>query len=196
MSSLDQFPKPSNVEILDDEDDSFVDCSEGEDNLNLGIEKPVALDNNFPCGVFTCIKDITKAGAEKEKGNTYFRNHDYDNSIQCYTAAIEYCPLEKEYEEQLATFYGNRAAAYAAEDEFDLTIEDCNTALELKPDYVKVILRRMQAYEKIEKYEDALAGANLDPHTDCFSRFIFLLFADAKRVLELEPSTPKMHATM
>lgn len=35
----------------------------------------------------------------------------------------------------------------------------CHTALELKEDYLKVYMRRAQAYEALEKYEDALEGS-------------------------------------
>lgn len=37
-------------------------------------------------------------------------------------------------------------------------IEESTAALELKPDYVKALLRRAQAQEKIDKLEEALAG--------------------------------------
>lgn len=103
-------------------------------------------------------KDISKAIEAKEQGNEYFRVKDYDNAIHYYSLAIEYCPTEEEYKEQLATYYGNRSAAYFAEEEYELVIEDCSFAITLKEDYLKVIARRMQCYEKLEKYEEALTG--------------------------------------
>jgi hypothetical protein len=38
---------------------------------------------------------------------------------------------------------------------------DCTAALELKPKYVKVLLRRCAAFEKLDKLDEALAGG---PH--------------------------------
>jgi tetratricopeptide (TPR) repeat protein len=175
MSSFNQFPLSPNVEILDEDgEDNFVDCSEDplptqsdpllqDDANDKGEEedeyvyhqeaKEKRIEDEF-----LGEKDITQALSAKEKGNDYFRCKDYDNAIQCYSTAIEYCPIDKEYEEQLAAFYGNRAAAYAAEDDHDLVVDDCTAALELKPDYTKVLIRRMQAYEKLQKYEEALTG--------------------------------------
>lgn len=56
-------------------------------------------------------------------------------------------------------------------------MDDCSLALEKKPDYPKVLLRRSQAYEKLDKIDEALA--------------------DAKKAFELDPRvSPKLPETM
>ena len=57
-------------------------------------------------------------------------------------------------------------------EEYSLALEDCTRALELKPDYIKVLIRRCQVHEKLEKLEEALG--------------------DAKKVQELDPTYPKI----
>ena len=37
-------------------------------------------------------------------------------------------------------------------------IADCSSALELNNAYTKVLMRRCQAFEALEKYDEALAG--------------------------------------
>lgn len=117
-----------------EEDDEFQECSDG----------------------FVYEKDLQKAIAAKEEGNNFFRNKDYDEALEAYSRAITYCPEDDK--ENLATFYGNRSAAYSSLEEWELVVEDCTAAIALKPDYVKVLARRMLANEKMEKYEEALAG--------------------------------------
>lgn len=128
------------VETLDNADGEgeFADCTEGEESVY--------------------IKSLEKAIEAKEEGNNYFRNKEYDNALESYSRAITYCPEDDENKENLATFYGNRSAAYFSLEEYELVVEDCTAALELKPDYVKVIARRMLANEKLEKFEEALTG--------------------------------------
>lgn len=46
----------------------------------------------------------------KEAGNGRFKEQDYAGSIQCYTDALEICPLI--FEKDRAIMYSNRAAAY------------------------------------------------------------------------------------
>ena len=128
------------VETLDNADGEgeFADCTEGEESVY--------------------IKSLEKAIEAKEEGNNYFRNREYDDALESYSRAITYCPEDDENKENLATFYGNRSAAYFSLEEYELVVEDCTAALELKPDYVKVIARRMLANEKLEKFEEALTG--------------------------------------
>lgn len=52
--------------------------------------------------------------------------------------------------------YGNRAACYKQLSNFDGTIEDSTAVLEYKPDDVKSLVRRAQAYEACERYKSAL----------------------------------------
>lgn len=79
---------------------------------------------------------------------------------------------EEDCSEYLATFYGNRSAAYYAMEDYELVIDDCTSAIELKPDYTKVIHRRMQSYERLGKIEEALQ--------------------DAKKLQELDPKFPNI----
>lgn len=41
---------------------------------------------------------------------------------------------------------------------YDETAKECSKALELNPSYVKALLRRGEAYEKLERYEEAISG--------------------------------------
>lgn len=129
-----------NINQDGDEDANFHECNKVVDN-----------DGNF-----VYEKDLTKAVAAKEEGNAFFRNKEYDEALEAYSRAITYCPEDDK--ENLSTFYGNRSAAYFSLEEWELVVEDCTAAVELKPDYVKVLARRMLANEKLEKYEEALRG--------------------------------------
>lgn len=106
-----------------------------------------------------CIeKDIIKALQAKEIGNSFYRDKNFDEAIQAYSRAVSLCPDDDLNRENLSIFYANRAAAYFAVDEFDQVIEDCSRSLERNDRYIKVLLRRCQAYEKLEKIEEALSG--------------------------------------
>jgi len=115
-----------------------------------------AVEGSIP--EYEYIKDILIALDAKEEGNNLFRNKQYDEALEFYSKAITYCPEDEENKDNLATFYGNRSATYFTLDEHELVVEDCTAALQLKPDYVKVLARRMLSYEKLEKYEEALTG--------------------------------------
>jgi tetratricopeptide (TPR) repeat protein len=121
-------------------------------------------------------KSLEAANVSKEEGNNYFRMKDYDGAISSYSSAITLCPTDDENKVSLSVFYGNRAAAYFSVEEYECVVDDCSSSLEINGDYVKVLMRRSQAYEKLTKPEDALI--------------------DAKKVLELDPSFPKISATV
>jgi tetratricopeptide (TPR) repeat protein len=41
---------------------------------------------------------------------------------------------------------------------FEDTIKECSKALELNPSYMKALVRRGEAHEKLEHFEEAIAG--------------------------------------
>ncbi|ORX90554.1 TPR-like protein [Basidiobolus meristosporus CBS 931.73] len=84
----------------------------------------------------------------KSRGNSYFGSKDYDSAIKLYTQAIAFKPDH--------VYYANRAACYANLKEYKNVIEDCTKALAIEPLYVKALIRRAQAYEKVEQLRDSL----------------------------------------
>jgi hypothetical protein len=48
--------------------------------------------------------------------------------------------------------------AHVRQESFDQVVEDCTEALSFKRSYVKALARRAQAFEKLEKYDEALEG--------------------------------------
>lgn len=121
-------------------------------------------------------KDIAAALRAKEEGNAFFRDKDWDGAVTLYSQAVALCPDDEANRDNLAVFLGNRAAAYFNLDEFVLVVEDCTLALEAKEAYVKVLVRRMQALERLERTDEALQ--------------------DARRIQELDPAWPKIAPTV
>lgn len=121
--------------------------------------------------VFQDCKSLDEANEFKARGNTHFKAGEYEQALLCYTHAIDLCPtattsegsdgttseqLDSTTSEQLAVFYANRAACYAKTGEHSNVVDDCSRCLELRPDYVKALMRRALAREALELPTEAL----------------------------------------
>ncbi|XP_058801674.1 mitochondrial import receptor subunit TOM70-like [Phymastichus coffea] len=142
-------------------------------------EKQISIDGDFPAktGNATTIETpLDKAKKYKTEGNGFFNQGKYDEAIAQYNLAIESCP--KENTEELATYYQNRAAAYEKLKKFNAVRADCTKALELKPIYVKAMIRRARAMESCNELETALEDITAACILESFSNQNTLYIAD------------------
>ncbi|NXD33502.1 RPAP3 protein, partial [Copsychus sechellarum] len=92
--------------------------------------------------------DAEKALAEKEKGNNYFKQGNFDEAIKCYTRGMHSDP----YNPVLPT---NRASAFYRMKKFSVAESDCNLALALDKNYIKAYARRGAARFALKNFEGA-----------------------------------------
>ncbi|CAK4633622.1 hypothetical protein LEN26_002019 [Aphanomyces euteiches] len=115
-------------------------------------------------------KDVKLASQAKEEGNELFKAGRYLDAHDLYSKALRLCPTDDEYAYNKAVYFNNRAACLIHLGRPDEAIEDCTQSITLSPTYVKAYMRRSQAYEKIDKLEEALQ--------------------DVKKVLKIDPTIP------
>jgi stress-induced-phosphoprotein 1 len=89
----------------------------------------------------------------KEEGDNHYKNSQFEKAIQVYTKAIA---KGQKGSEAIIKCHANRAACYKQLSNFDGTINDCTEVLEHKPEDVKSLMRRAQAFEACERYKLAL----------------------------------------
>ncbi|KAG0240377.1 hypothetical protein B0O80DRAFT_381294 [Mortierella sp. GBAus27b] len=88
------------------------------------------------------------ANTLKTRGNSMYSSKKYNDAIRLYSQAIAFSPDP--------VYYSNRAACYFLIDRFDKVVEDTTLALKLNPTYIKALGRRAQAYENMNKYQEAM----------------------------------------
>jgi len=71
-----------------------------------------------------------------------------------------------EYGKYLAVYYSNRAACLLHLGRYNESVNDCDIALLVNPTYAKALIRRMTAYEKTERTEEALKDAKMAQEID------------------------------
>ncbi|XP_058821902.1 protein unc-45 homolog B [Topomyia yanbarensis] len=87
----------------------------------------------------------------KERGNEEFKNGFWESAVLWYTKAIKMGEKHKD----LPVYYKNRAAAYLKQGNFEKALDDCSKSLNGCPNDPKALFRRYQAYEALERYEEA-----------------------------------------
>ncbi|XP_051464443.1 RNA polymerase II-associated protein 3 [Apus apus] len=92
--------------------------------------------------------DAEKALAEKEKGNKFFKQGNFDEAIKCYTRGMHSDP----YNPVLPT---NRASAFYRMKKFSVAESDCNLALALDKNYTKAYARRGAARFALKNLQGA-----------------------------------------
>ncbi|XP_029718646.1 protein unc-45 homolog B isoform X1 [Aedes albopictus] len=87
----------------------------------------------------------------KERGNEEFKNGYWDSAVTWYTKAIQLGEKHKD----LPVYYKNRAAAYLKLEKFEQAADDCSKSLDHCPNDPKALFRRFQAYEALQRFEEA-----------------------------------------
>jgi tetratricopeptide (TPR) repeat protein len=109
-----------------------------------------------------------EAKNHKELGNQFFKDKDYKKALEEYQKAVDICPHN--HKEDLAIYYNNMAACYVYIGTNEQVATYCTRAIDCNPNYVKALVRRAYANEKIGK-----------------SFAISQAIEDHKKVLELDP---------
>lgn len=102
------------------------------------------------------IDPIEEAKLAKEEGNKHFKETNYEEAIKCYSKAIK---LNPETKNETAIYYKNRAACYLKIENYEKAAKDSSAALDRTPNDPKAIFRRIQAFEGMERWEDAYKDA-------------------------------------
>ncbi|XP_044979917.1 outer envelope protein 64, chloroplastic [Hordeum vulgare subsp. vulgare] len=89
------------------------------------------------------------AEAAKEKGNSAFKEKQWQKAINLYTEAIK-------LNGKVATYYSNRAAAFLELANYRQAETDCTSAIDIDPKIVKAYLRRGTAREMLGYYKEAV----------------------------------------
>jgi STIP1 family protein 1 len=97
-----------------------------------------------------CTASLT-ANDYKEQGNRYFALKKYNESLACYTKAVNLNP-------SVAVFYTNRALCYLKLKQWPAACQDCRQALELDPGLVKAHFFVGQALLEMKLYDEAIAS--------------------------------------
>lgn len=107
---------------------------------------------------------IDDSNQYKVDGNAAFQSEKWDLAVELYTKAIK----NGEKSKDLPVYYKNRAAALLKLNEFEKASQDCTKVLEIIPKDPKALFRRSQAYEGLERFEEAYRDArdvwNSDPN--------------------------------
>lgn len=125
-----------------------------DDRDNTSAPTPSSSSTSLPTPTDTITAE--HALQAKEAGNTYYRNGDYPSALDQYTRAAS---STHSAPDDLAIAFANRAAVYLKLELYKETIANASRALELKPGYVKALLRRKEARVKLREFRAALDDA-------------------------------------
>lgn len=88
---------------------------------------------------------------EKEAGNAFYKNKEYEEAMAAYGRAIALAPES----ETAALCYSNRSAVFQIQKKFAKAEKDALACLAIKPDFVRGYIRLALAQRKQGKYDDA-----------------------------------------
>lgn len=107
------------------------------------------------------MKGMSAAAILKQQGNEEFKCGQIEKAEVTYGKAINACKSDEKDQAIKLDCYANRAAVYRQLYRPEECIADCSAALAIDPNHQKVLIRRAQAYESMEKYKAALVDFEL-----------------------------------
>nr|XP_043624117.1 tetratricopeptide repeat protein 1 [Erigeron canadensis] len=113
-------------------------------------------------------KLLDQMNEAKVEGNKLFADGLYDEALFKYDYAIQLAPEMSASAEIRSICHNNRATCFFKLGKYEDSVKECTRALELNATYMKPLLRKAEAHEKLENYDDAIAVL--------------------KKILELDPS--------
>ncbi|RDX90209.1 Tetratricopeptide repeat protein 1 [Mucuna pruriens] len=121
-------------------------------------------------------KAMDQANEAKVEGNKLFVDGKYEEALSQYELALQVAPDMPSSVEIRSICHSNRGVCFLKLGKYENTIKECTKALELNSVYIKALVRRGEAHEKLEHFEEAIA--------------------DMKKILEIDPSNDQARKTI
>ncbi|KAH9309118.1 hypothetical protein KI387_037029, partial [Taxus chinensis] len=188
LTANEEHPEVSQRELKknnDSEADGHIDIKEGE-GWETASEGENEIEDEIP-SVSESFEDamteeqqkqrsLAQANDAKAEGNQFFGAGEYEAALAQYASALEIAPDHPMANEIRSVCYANRGICYYKLGKYEETIKESTKALELNPAYTKALIRRAEAHENLEHFEEAIA--------------------DMKKVLELDGSNEQARRTV
>ena len=92
--------------------------------------------------VVSVLNNVTNVAKARTRGNELFTSGRYLEASVAYGEGLKFDAFN-------SVLYCNRAACWFKLGVWDQSVDDCNQALRIQPDYTKALLRRAASYGKV-----------------------------------------------
>ncbi|KAI3457380.1 hypothetical protein Pfo_014043 [Paulownia fortunei] len=118
------------------------------DSALTAIEKAGQID---PCNVEISIllNNVRLVGRARARGNELFNSERFTEACSAYGEGLKLDPSN-------SVLYCNRAACWFKLGQWERSVDDCNQALRIQPNYIKALLRRAASNSKLERWSEAV----------------------------------------
>ncbi|XP_068654065.1 TPR repeat-containing thioredoxin TTL1-like [Aristolochia californica] len=99
--------------------------------------------------VVTVLNSVRLVARARAQGNDLFNSGKLFEACMAYGEGLKYDPSNP-------VLYCNRAACRYKLGQWERSIEDCNEALRIQPNYTKALLRRAASNDKLERWADSV----------------------------------------
>ncbi|KAJ6333045.1 hypothetical protein OIU77_008993 [Salix suchowensis] len=99
--------------------------------------------------VAVLLNNVRLVARARTRGNDLFKSERFTEACSAYGEGLRLDPAN-------SVLYCNRAACWFKLGSLERSIDDCNQALRIQPNYTKALLRRAASYSKLEKWADAV----------------------------------------
>ncbi|KAJ9551459.1 hypothetical protein OSB04_015504 [Centaurea solstitialis] len=118
------------------------------ENAVMNIEKSGQID---PQNVETAVllQKVRSVSRARARGNDLFKSERFKEACSAYGEGLRFDPSNP-------VLYCNRAACWVKLGQLELSLDDCNQALLIHPNYTKALLRRATIYTKLDRWAESL----------------------------------------
>ncbi|XP_028783410.1 tetratricopeptide repeat protein 1 isoform X1 [Neltuma alba] len=173
----DGFETASDTELGSDAEDTHNERGQQHQDQEVGI--PPGTESSEEASHDEELKQqkaLAQANDAKLEGNKLFGDARFEEALSKYELALQIAPDMPSSVEVRSICHSNRAVCFMKLGKYEDTIKECTKALELNPAYLKALVRRGEAHEKLEHFEEAIA--------------------DMKKIIEIDPSNDQARRTI
>ncbi|XP_059292714.1 TPR repeat-containing thioredoxin TTL1-like isoform X1 [Lycium ferocissimum] len=118
------------------------------ENALTAIERAAQVDPRS-AEVSLLLKNVRLVGRARARGNDLFKSERYTEACAAYGEGLGLGSLNP-------VLYCNRAACWYKLEQWEKSLDDCNQALLIQPNYTKALLRRAASNAKLERWAEAV----------------------------------------
>ncbi|XP_022862801.1 TPR repeat-containing thioredoxin TTL1-like [Olea europaea var. sylvestris] len=147
---------PSQLKVFGMHPEAYLFFVQAQIELSMGkfekalaaIEKAGQIDC-LNVEVSVMLNNMTLVGRARTNGNDLFISERYTEACSAYGEGLRLDPAN-------SVLYCNRAACWFKLGQWERSVDDCNLALSIRPNYAKALLRRAASNIKLEKWAEAV----------------------------------------